>query len=172
VPMSMAVRLHKLQDMTMAIRAVGSRASDSWTKRKVDSGVSADAVLDPGSRSRAAVVRCAVADAGERGLAVGCPVPVLRGAGNLVLRVRAAARDSAVPRPTVRPGTVVIDRGRNYQSVAFMARCEYLRINVQPARPYRGSDWLSRSVRSVTATIVGFPKRVSRRSLFTRNAIV
>jgi transposase InsO family protein len=55
------------------------------------------------------------------------------------------------PRPTVRPGTVVIDRGRNYQSVAFMAACEYLRINVQSARPYRGSDkgWIERLFRTM-----------------------
>jgi transposase InsO family protein len=55
------------------------------------------------------------------------------------------------PRPTVRPGTVVIDRGRNYQSVAFMAACEYLRINVQSARPCRGSDkgWIERLFRTM-----------------------
>lgn len=55
------------------------------------------------------------------------------------------------PRPTVRLGTVVIDRGRNYQSVVFMAACEYLRINVQSARPYRGSDkgWIERLFRTM-----------------------
>ncbi len=55
------------------------------------------------------------------------------------------------PRPTVRPGTVVIDRGRNYQSVAFMAACEYLRVNVQSARPHRGSDkgWIERLFRTM-----------------------
>jgi len=55
------------------------------------------------------------------------------------------------PRPTVRPGTVVIDRGRNYQSVAFMAACGYLHINVQSARPYRGSDkgWIERLFRTM-----------------------
>ncbi len=54
-------------------------------------------------------------------------------------------------RPTVRPGTVVIDRGRNYQSVAFMGACEHLRINVQSARPYRGSDkgWIERLFRTM-----------------------
>jgi len=55
------------------------------------------------------------------------------------------------PRPTVRPGTVVIDRGRNYQSIAFMGACEYLHINVQSARPYRGSDkgWIERLFRTM-----------------------
>lgn len=55
------------------------------------------------------------------------------------------------PRPTVRPGTIVIDRGRNYQSVVFMAGCEQLRINVQSARPYRGSDkgWIERLFRTM-----------------------
>jgi putative transposase len=45
----------------------------------------------------------------------------------------------------------VIDRGRNYQSVAFMAACEQLRINVQSARPYRGSDkgWIERLFRTM-----------------------
>jgi hypothetical protein len=60
---------------------------------------------------------------------------------NLVLRAFELPPGTALaPRPTVRPGTVVIDRGRNYQSVAFMTACEYLHINVQSARPYRGSD--------------------------------
>ena len=60
---------------------------------------------------------------------------------NLVLRALELPPGTALaPRPTVRPGTVVIDRGRNYQSVVFMAACEYLRISVQSARPYRGSD--------------------------------
>ncbi len=65
---------------------------------------------------------------------------------SLVLRAFELEEGTALcPRPTVRPGTVVIDRGRNYQSVTFMAACEQLRINVQSARPYRGSDkgWTS-----------------------------
>jgi transposase InsO family protein len=61
------------------------------------------------------------------------------------------AGTALAPRPTVRPGTVVIDRGRNYQSVTFMAACEHLRINVQSARPYRGSDkgWIERLFRTM-----------------------
>ncbi len=45
----------------------------------------------------------------------------------------------------------MIDRGRNYQSVVFMGACEYLRINVQSARPYRGSDkgWIERLFRTM-----------------------
>jgi hypothetical protein len=55
------------------------------------------------------------------------------------------------PRPTVRPGTIVVDRGRNYQSVVFMAACEQLAVNVQSARPYRGSDkgWIERLFRTM-----------------------
>jgi transposase InsO family protein len=71
---------------------------------------------------------------------------------NLVLRAfELPAGTALAPRPTVRPGTVVIDRGRNYQSVAFMAACEYLHINVQSARPYRGSDkgWIERLFRTM-----------------------
>ena len=71
---------------------------------------------------------------------------------NLVLRAfELPSGTPLAPRPTVRPGTVVIDRGRNYQSVAFMAACEYLRINVQAARPYRGSDkgWIERLFRTM-----------------------
>ena len=61
------------------------------------------------------------------------------------------AGTTLAPRPTVRPGTVVIDRGRNYQSVTFMAACAQLRINVQSARPYRGSDkgWIERLFRTM-----------------------
>ena len=45
----------------------------------------------------------------------------------------------------------MIDRGRNYQSVAFMGACAHLRINVQSARPYRGSDkgWIERLFRTM-----------------------
>jgi len=71
---------------------------------------------------------------------------------NLVLRAfELPAGTALAPRPTVRPGTVVIDRGRNYQSVAFMGACEYLRINVQSARPHRGSDkgWIERLFRTM-----------------------
>ena len=48
-------------------------------------------------------------------------------------------------------GRSAIDRGRNYQSVVFMAACEHLRINVQSARPYRGSDkgWIERLFRTM-----------------------
>lgn len=76
-----------------------------------------------------------------------CGVPV-----NLVLRAFDLPEGTPLaPRPTVRPGTVVIDRGRNYQSVAFMAACEHLHINVQSARPYRGSDkgWIERLFRTM-----------------------
>jgi hypothetical protein len=78
--------------------------------------------------------------------------PYCRVPENLVLRAfELPAGTALAPRPTVRPGTVVIDRGRNYQSVVFMAACEYLHINVQSARPYRGSDkgWIERPFRTI-----------------------
>jgi Mu transposase-like protein len=80
------------------------------------------------------------------------PYPYCGVPENLVLRAFELQEGTALaPRPTVRPGTVVIDRGRNYQSVVFMAACEYLRINVQSARPYRGSDkgWIERLFRTM-----------------------
>jgi len=80
------------------------------------------------------------------------PYPYCGVPENLVLRAfELPAGTVLAPRPTVRPGAVVIDRGRNYQSVAFMAACEYLRINVQSARPYRGSDkgWIERLFRTM-----------------------
>ena len=80
------------------------------------------------------------------------PYPYCGVPENLVLRAfELPAGTALAPRPTVRPGTVVIDRGRNYQSVVFMAACEYLRINVQSARPYRGSDkgWIERLFRTM-----------------------
>ena len=80
---------------------------------------------------------------------------------NVVLRAFELPAGTALsPRPTVRPGTVVIDRGRNYQSVAFMAACEFLRINVQSARPYRGSDkgWIERLFRTMRERLLeGLP---------------
>lgn len=80
------------------------------------------------------------------------PYPYCGVPENLVLRAFDLPADTALaPRPTVRPGTVVIDRGRNYQSVTFMAACEHLRINVQSARPRRGSDkgWIERFFRTM-----------------------
>lgn len=80
------------------------------------------------------------------------PYPYCGVPENLVLRAFDLPQDTPLaPRPTVRPGTVVIDRGRNYQSVAFMAACEHLAINVQSARPYRGSDkgWIERHFRTL-----------------------
>jgi len=80
------------------------------------------------------------------------PYPYCGVPENVVMRAFELPPGTAVaPRPTVRPGTVVIDRGRNYQSVVFMAACEYLRINVQSARPYRGSDkgWIERLFRTM-----------------------
>ena len=80
------------------------------------------------------------------------PYPYCGVPENLVLRAFELQEGTALaPRPTVRPGTVVIDRGRNYQSVVFMAACEYLQINVQSARPYRGSDkgWIERLFRTM-----------------------
>jgi transposase InsO family protein len=80
------------------------------------------------------------------------PYPYCGVPETLVLRAFELPAGTALcPRPTVRPGTVVIDRGRNYQSVAFMAACEQLRINVQSARPYRGSDkgWIERLFRTM-----------------------
>ncbi len=67
---------------------------------------------------------------------VDVPYPYCGVPEHLVLRAFELPEGTALaPRPTVRPGTVVIDRGRNYQSVTFMAACEQLRINVQSARP-------------------------------------
>ena len=80
------------------------------------------------------------------------PYPYCGVPQNLVLRAFELPTGTPLaPRPTVRPGTVVIDRGRNYQSVAFMAACGYLHINVQSARPYRGSDkgWIERLFRTM-----------------------
>jgi len=80
------------------------------------------------------------------------PYPYCGVPENLVLHAfELPAGTPLAPRPTVRPGTVVIDRGRNYQSVTFMAACEQLRIHVQSARPYRGSDkgWIERLFRTM-----------------------
>ena len=80
------------------------------------------------------------------------PYPYCGVPENLVLRAfELEAGTPLAPRPAVRPGTVVIDRGRNYQSLAFMAACAHLRINVQSARPYRGSDkgWIERLFRTM-----------------------
>jgi transposase InsO family protein len=80
------------------------------------------------------------------------PYPYCGVPENLVLRAFELPVGTALaPRPTVRPGTIVVDRGRNYQSVTFMAACEHLRINVQSARPYRGSDkgWIERLFRTM-----------------------
>lgn len=80
------------------------------------------------------------------------PYPYCGVPENLVLRAFELPDGTPLaPRPTVRPGTVVIDRGRNYQSVTFMAACEQLHINVQSARPYRGSDkgWIERLFRTM-----------------------
>jgi hypothetical protein len=89
------------------------------------------------------------------------PYPYCGVPENLVLRAFELPEGTALaPRPTVRPGTVVIDRGRNYQSVVFMAACEYLRINVQSARPYRGSDkgWIERLFRTMRERLLeGLP---------------
>jgi hypothetical protein len=89
------------------------------------------------------------------------PYPYCGVPENLVLRAFELPAGTALcPRPTVRPGTVVIDRGRNYQSVVFMAACEYLRINVQSARPYRGSDkpWIERLFRTMRERLLeGLP---------------
>ena len=83
---------------------------------------------------------------------IGVPYPYCGVPENLVLRAfELPAGTALAPRPTVRPGTVVIDRGRNYQSVAFMGACAHLRINVQSGRPYRGSDkgWIERLFRTM-----------------------
>jgi hypothetical protein len=89
------------------------------------------------------------------------PYPYCGVPENLVLRAFELPAGTALcPRPTVRPGTVVIDRGRNYQSVVFMAACEQLRINVQSARPYRGSDkgWIERLFRTMRERLLeGLP---------------
>jgi hypothetical protein len=80
------------------------------------------------------------------------PYPYCGVPENLILRAfELPAGTVLAPRPTVRPGTIVVDRGRNYQSVVFMAACEQLRINVQSARPYRGSDkgWIERLFRTM-----------------------
>ena len=89
------------------------------------------------------------------------PYPYCGVPENVVLRAfELPAGTPLAPRPTVRPGTVVIDRGRNYQSVVFMAACEQLRINVQSARPYRGSDkgWIERLFRTMRERLLeGLP---------------
>jgi hypothetical protein len=89
------------------------------------------------------------------------PYPYCGVPENLVLRAfELPARTAMCPRPTVRPGTVVIDRGRNYQSVVFMAACEHLRINVQSARLHRGSDkgWIERLFRTMRERLLeGLP---------------
>ena len=89
------------------------------------------------------------------------PYPYCGVPANLVLRAfELPAGTALAPRPNVRPGTVVIDRGRNYQSVVFMAACEYLRINVQSARLYRGSDkgWIERLFRTMRERLLeGLP---------------
>ena len=89
------------------------------------------------------------------------PYPYCGVPENLVLRAFELPPGTALaPRPTVRPGTVVIDRGRNFQSVVFMAACEQLRINVQSARPYRGSDkgWIERLFRTMRERLLeGLP---------------
>ena len=75
------------------------------------------------------------------------PYPYCGVSENLVLRAFDLPEGTPLaPRPTVRLGTVIIDRGRNYQSVAFMAACSELGVGVQSARPYRGSDkgWIER----------------------------
>ena len=80
------------------------------------------------------------------------PYPYCGVPESLVLRAFELPGGTALaPRPTVRPGTLVVDRARNYQSVAFMAACEFLWINVQSARPYRGSDkgWIERLFRTM-----------------------
>jgi len=80
------------------------------------------------------------------------PYPYCGVPENVVLRAFELPAGTALsPRPTVRPGTIVVDRGRNYQSVVFMAACEQLHINVQSARPYRGSDkgWIERLFRTM-----------------------
>jgi hypothetical protein len=89
------------------------------------------------------------------------PYPYCGVPENLVLRAFELPEGTPLaPRPTVRPGTVVIDRGRNYQSVVFMAACEYLQINGQSARPYRGSDkgWIERLFRTMRERLLeGLP---------------
>ena len=89
------------------------------------------------------------------------PYPFCGVPENLVLRAfELPAGTPLAPRPTVRPGTVVIDRGRNFQSVTFMAACAYLRISVQSARPYRGSDkgWIERLFRTMRERLLeGLP---------------
>ena len=90
------------------------------------------------------------------------PYPYCGVPENLVLRAFELEAGTALcPRPTVRPGTVVIDRGRNYQSVAFMAACAHLQINVQSARPYRGSDkgWIERLFRTKRTQSLSFASR-------------
>jgi hypothetical protein len=75
------------------------------------------------------------------------PYPYCGVPQNLVLRAFELPEGTPLaPRATVRPGTIVVDHGRNYQSVVFMAACEHLHVNVQSARPRRGSDksWVER----------------------------
>jgi hypothetical protein len=46
----------------------------------------------------------------------------------------------AAARPVIIPSTIVVDHGKVFVSVSFMASCEFLGINVQPARKATGTD--------------------------------
>lgn len=75
------------------------------------------------------------------------PIPYIGVPDNIVLRAFDQLEGSALQaKPFVRPGTVIVDRGMNYQSIVFQNACRHLGINVQSARPGRGSDkgWIER----------------------------
>ena len=50
------------------------------------------------------------------------------------------------PRPTVKPETILVDRGLNYQSFAFTTGCAKVGAHIQSARPKRPTDkgWVER----------------------------
>ena len=48
--------------------------------------------------------------------------------------------EHAAARPVIIPSTIVVDHGKVFVSVSFMASCEFLGINVQPARKATGTD--------------------------------
>jgi hypothetical protein len=48
--------------------------------------------------------------------------------------------EHAAARPVIIPSTIVADHGKVFVSVSFMASCEFLGINVQPARKATGTD--------------------------------
>lgn len=75
------------------------------------------------------------------------PYPFCGAPEGLVLRGYDLPEGTRVkPRPMVRPDTLIVDRGENYQSAVVTGACAYLGISIQSARPYRPTDkpWIER----------------------------